>query len=143
MIEEFSVKARIQVRWRDMDPMGHVNNATYFTYWEMARAAYIDQAFEVAEPGVTTFLVASIRCDFYRPVTTREDLEVGIRLARVGKTSFDFDYELRNLSGQRLATASSVQVLFDPRSKKNVVIKNSWLERVVKVEGRYPDRKVD
>lgn len=141
MIQGYPTTARIQVRWRDMDATGHVNNAVYFTYWEMARTAYLLKTFKVREPGVTTFAVATIRCDFLSQVTAIEELEVGIRLPRVGRSSFDFEYELRGQDGRRIATASSVQVLFDYRTQEKVPITDEWLEKIARVEGKIPGRK--
>lgn len=63
--------------------------------------------------------------------------------ATAGKASFNIFYDLNSLSGKRMTTASSVQVLFDPRKKEKIIITGAWLEKIAKVEGRIPDRLAD
>ena len=62
-------------------------------------------------------------------------------MPRVGRSSFDFEYELCGEDGRRIATASSVQVLFDYRTREKVVITEEWLDRVTRTEGKRPERK--
>jgi acyl-CoA thioester hydrolase len=141
-VEGYPVSARVEVRWRDVDALGHVNNAVYFTYFEIARTRYFEEVFLARTLQDIDFILASIRCDFLSPTRHGETLEVGIRIPTVGRTSFDFDYEARALTdGRPVARAHSSQVLYDYAADRKKEITEGWLERVAAVQGRRPDRR--
>jgi acyl-CoA thioester hydrolase len=78
-VEGFPVVVPIQVRFRDLDALGHVNNAVYLTYLEVARAAY----FSRLEPdwvGKGHFILARAEVDFLRPILLEDPVEVGVRV---------------------------------------------------------------
>jgi len=140
-MEGYSVTDRIEVRWRDIDALGHVNNAVYFTYFEIARGCYFDQVFRRREfPGMTCILL-SIRCDFLSPIRHGEIVEVGVRVPSVSLTSFDFEYEARLVENARVAArAHSTQILYDRLSKKKIAITQEWLTEIAQVQGKQPHR---
>ncbi|HXG54156.1 MAG TPA: thioesterase family protein [Vicinamibacterales bacterium] len=108
---------RLDVRFRDCDPMGHVNNAVYPTYLEQARFAHwralwgIDlEALPGGTPGV---ILARLEIDYRRPAKYGEVLEVRIGLERTGRTSFTYVYEIVDALGQLVVDARSVLVMYD------------------------------
>lgn len=116
----------IRVPWRDVDAAGHVNNAVYFSYLEMARfEAYLrllrgalgrNESFrgEALDPGAIDFIIAHQSCDYRSPAFLAETLVVKVWPGRVGSTSFTFRYEIREKSTDRLvAEAETVQVMYD------------------------------
>ncbi len=138
-MEGYPVAARIDVRWRDIDALGHVNNAVYFTYFEIARARYWEEAFQAQTVRDINFIVASIRCDYLSPTRYGEMVEVGIRIPAVGRTSFDFEYEARVLQdGRPVARAQSSQVLYDYAADRKVELTKPWLDRVAAIQGARP-----
>lgn len=142
MIEGYPVSVQIDVRWRDVDALGHVNNAVYFTYLEVARTHYFERAFNARAIDDIKFMLASIRCDFLSPAYYGDTVEVGIRILSVGRTSFDFDYEVRAIQDDKaIARALSTQVLYDHAAGQKLPITEDWLDRVAAVEGQRPRRK--
>jgi acyl-CoA thioester hydrolase len=113
---EFRHKTTIDVRFRDVDMMGHVNNAVYFTYLEQARLDYF-RALLAARPelaGHPGQIVASAKIDYRAPVKLDDRLDVWIRVAETGRTSFRFLYEVRSAKTDALAAAGeTVQVVYD------------------------------
>jgi acyl-CoA thioester hydrolase len=108
---------RLEVRFRDCDPMGHVNNAVYLTYLEQARFAHWRAAwgFDVEglpadAPGV---ILARAEIDYRRPARYGDTLEVRISLDRIGRTSFSYSYEVVDQSDAIVALAKTVQVMYD------------------------------
>ncbi len=89
----FPIWERLQVRWGDMDALGHVNNAVFFTYCESARMRYFErlQLAEVTPPGQGPVL-ASASCTFRQQVRYPAELEVGLRVAEVRARSFTMEY---------------------------------------------------
>ena len=117
---------RLEVRFRDCDPMGHVNNAVYLTYLEQARFAHWRalwgfslEDLPAGSPGV---ILAHAEIDYRRPVRSGELLEVRIGVAAIGRTSFTYDYEVVDSSGGIVATARTVQVMYDYSTHKPVPV---------------------
>jgi len=115
---------RIEVRFRDCDPLGHVNNAVYLTYLEQARLFYWRSLWNFGElrdstPGV---ILARAEIDYRMPARYGQHLEVRIDLAAVGRTSFTYDYEILDEEGRTVASARTVQVMYDYSTAKPVPI---------------------
>lgn len=117
---------RLEVRFRDCDPMGHTNNAVYLTYLEQARLAhwqslwgYMPQAAQVNGRGV---ILARVECDYKRAARFGETLEVRMRVADVGRSSFKYEYEIVDAKGGIVAAAKTVQVMYDYSTEKPVMI---------------------
>lgn len=115
---------RLEVRFRDCDPMGHVNNAVYLTYLEQARFAHWRAVwgFDVEglpenAPGV---ILARAEIDYRRPARYGDTLEVRISLDRIGRTSFTYTYDIVDQDDRVVAEAKSVQVMYDYASGRPV-----------------------
>ena len=101
---------RIEIRWRDLDALGHVNNAVYATYLEEARDEWFVRALG---PGgdFWAFVLARVAIDFRRELTQDDDaLVVRTRLVRIGTSSLTFREEIVFLTGWIAAEAESVVV---------------------------------
>ncbi|MFQ6676529.1 MAG: acyl-CoA thioesterase, partial [Fidelibacterota bacterium] len=87
---DFDSFVKMETRWKDMDAVGHVNNATYLTYLESARIHYVmKRGLTDEKTDEVPFIVASIKIDFLKPVVHPAVLFVGQKIVRVGNTSFD------------------------------------------------------
>ncbi len=84
--EDFRHFTRLQTRWGDVDRIGHVNNAKYFTYEEQARTSYFEQRLNAAGQGADIIL-AHVGCDFLVQVHHPSDIDYGIRVTRIGRSS--------------------------------------------------------
>jgi len=131
----FRVHCPVEVRFRDCDPMGHVNNAVYLTYLELARFAYWKAAEIERLAGEVSYIIARVEIDFRSPAVTGEVLDVGIRVTGFGRTSFSMAYEIRDEEGQLIATAKSVQVAYDYAAGKTVPLPDEIKQRVAEFEG--------
>jgi acyl-CoA thioester hydrolase len=101
-----------QVVFRDIDAYGHVNNATFLTYFEWVRTLLW---FEIAGFGGANdigFIVARAECDYRRPVHL-EPIELCVRVGEIRNSSFETVYEIRKASGEIAATGRVVVVLYD------------------------------
>tara|TARA_R110000787_G_scaffold57455_6_gene131239 strand:- start:3170 stop:3607 length:438 start_codon:yes stop_codon:yes gene_type:complete len=85
--------ADITTRWGDVDRIGHVNNAKYFTYDEQARCLYMDQRIAAAELDLnkTQFILAHIGCDFLVQLNHPSEIDYGIRAVRLGRSSIGLE----------------------------------------------------
>ncbi len=111
----------LEVRFRDCDPMGHVNNAVYLSYLEAARFSWWRRAF--GPTGLTDhgFIVARVEIDYRQPALPGEQLLIRLRVDSLGRSSFTVAYEVLNARTRALvAEARSVQVAFDYAQGKAV-----------------------
>jgi acyl-CoA thioester hydrolase len=120
------------VRFRDLDPMGHVNNAVFLTYLEQARVAFFSQAGAATGLEDMNMVVARVEIDFKAPVRLGQEVEISVRASRFGTKSFDLDYELR-VHGAIVALAKSVQVAYDYNSRNPVPVPAEWREKLAAV----------
>ncbi|WP_435358231.1 acyl-CoA thioesterase [Haloarchaeobius sp. DFWS5] len=123
--EPFTVD--IDVRYNDVDLLGHVNNAVYVSYLEEARVEYLPEV--LGDTDALDGVIANLEIDYHRPITLEDDVHVEIAITEVGTKSVLFEYEVV-ASGDVAATASTVQVAYDVETEESREIPESWRERV-------------
>lgn len=129
----------VEVRYRDVDSMGHVNNSTYATFLEQACAVFFRNVLSERLDRVDTVLV-TLTIDFLVPITVEDDVEVRLLVTDVGTSSLTMQYEVRD--GDRVyATAETVLVLLDPASENPASLPDVWREAIDDGDGsRQSDR---
>jgi acyl-CoA thioester hydrolase len=120
---------RERVRFRDLDALGHVNNAVFLTYIESARLAFLVDLGATATFEEMHIIVARIEIDYRVPVGLGEEVAIGVLASRLGDKSFDLDYELR-VGATVVAEAKSVLVGYDYDKGETVTIPDDWRERL-------------
>jgi len=122
----------IEVRYGDLDPQGHLNNAKYLTFFEQTRVQYLIHLglFEVQQSFLEVgIILAEARLTFLQPVNYGTSLQVGARTTRLGNKSFDMVYSLQEAqSGKEFATGSAVMVTYDYRTQQTIPIPQHWRE---------------
>ena len=122
-MQRFPVVVRVPVQWGDMDALGHVNNAVYFTWFESARIALFERV-GLAITGVPEVgpILAHTRCDFLAPVRYPGEVLTGTRIERLGRTSFTMEYEAALAADPErpVARGQGVVVLIDYRDSSKV-----------------------
>lgn len=121
---------RLQVRFRDCDPLGHVNNAVYLTYLEQARfnlwkaqVGFMAKSAADNGPRGIGFILARVEVDFRAQAKYGDELDVKLSLDGFGRTSFTYTYEIVNAAtGQVVTTARTVLVRFDYDTQKPTVL---------------------
>jgi acyl-CoA thioester hydrolase len=124
---------RIEVRFRDCDPLGHVNNAVYLTYLEQARLFHWRGLWGFGldvKPSMPGVILARVEIDYRAPAKYGETLEVRLDVAAVGRTSFTYDYEILDAEGKVIASARTVQVMYDYATAKPVPIPDDIREKL-------------
>ncbi|UEX77149.1 acyl-CoA thioesterase [Spiribacter halobius] len=114
----------LQVRWGDMDALGHVNNATYFTYFEQARVAWLERLAgsggHLSPDAGSGPVVVTASCEFRLPITYPATLTVAVLAAPPGRSSIDTCYRLVDAGDQRLyALGAARMVWVDRRSGRS------------------------
>lgn len=117
------VSVTVVVQWGEMDALGHVNNARFFTWFESARIALF-QRIGVATSGPSSIgpILATTSCDFMKPVVYPKTVRVTASVSRVGDTSIAMEYLVVDDADDReiFARGTSVAVLVDYSTMKKV-----------------------
>jgi acyl-CoA thioester hydrolase len=124
-VEGFPFVHRETVRFRDLDAMGHVNNAVYLTYLEQARLTFLDERGLVQAPDAPGMILARVEIDFRAQVGGGETVEIGVRPARLGRKSFELDHRFE-ASGRHVADACSVLVAYDYEAQRSIELPGAW-----------------
>ena len=139
----WTVTSPLRPRFRDTDAMGHINNAVYVTYLEVARQEYWRAFRKDEDYRVVPFILARVEIDFRSEALMREMLELAIRCSHVGTKSFGFEYEIREAATRRLVVAArSVQVFYDYATKQSHPCPPEMRARLEAFEGRTLTREV-
>lgn len=109
----------VQLRFRDLDAMGHVNNVVYLTYCELARTQfYMKHAFKRSLHDID-FILAHADIDYVSAAEWGDRIEVSVWPTKIGESSFTLAYEIREMRSDRLlAKSTSVQVSYDYDKKQ-------------------------
>jgi acyl-CoA thioester hydrolase len=131
--KDFHFIKTIESRWRDMDAIRHINNATYLNYFETTRVEYLSTlGFDLIRwESDSSVILASMKIDYLKQSTYPSIYEIGCRITRLGKKSFDilsviFDSE----SGLPIVAGIFTLVTFDYKTQQTIpindAIKNSY-----------------
>lgn len=120
----------IEVRFRDLDALGHVNNAVFFTYFEEGRKNFSKHIFQVSDPSDFTFILAHIRCDYLKPIKFYDDIALQMWVKHIGTRSFSFGYKLTDPKDPSMvyATGESVQVCYDYTADSSMPVPDAMRE---------------
>lgn len=124
----YSYETDIDVRLRDIDFMGHVNNAIYATFLEEAREAYFADVIGVSLTDIGTVL-ATMTIDYAKPIEADDTVSVAMGITNIGTSSLPIEYEIR-ADGETAATAETVQVLIDGDTGQAKPIPDKWRTRI-------------
>ena len=134
----FKHKTPIQVRFKDIDALGHVNNANHLTYLELARISYfnavIGHNINWNEKGI---ILARVIMDFKMPVMLNDDVHVYTTCSKIGTKSFELEYlMIKDDAGKEitLASATTVMVCYDYSLKRSMPMPPEWKEKLQKFE---------
>lgn len=127
-MDSFRFDVELPVRYRDLDSLGHVNNAVYATYLEQARIRYFDHVLEVPFEA-REMVLAHLDVDFSQPVTLEEgSVRVECGVTDLGESSIHMAYQVdAGEASSPAATAESVQVAWDGAGSRPVP--GAWRER--------------
>jgi acyl-CoA thioester hydrolase len=129
----------IEVRYGDLDPQGHVNNAKHLTYFEQARIHYMielglftrDQSF--MQIGV---IVADVHITYLEPIYFGQNIKVGVHAAKLGSKSMTWEQNIVDTdTGREAARGEVILVTYDYKDEKTIPVPPDWRERITAFEG--------
>ena len=129
----------IEVRYGDLDPQGHLNNAKYLTYFEQARVQYFIKL-GLYTPGQSFMdigvILAEAKVTFLAPVEYGVPIKVGVSIRKFGNKSMRVEQRIVHAeSGEILASGHVIVVAFDYRVQKTIPIPDEMRKKIVEFEG--------
>lgn len=134
--DSFKYKTVIEMRFADLDMMGHVNNAIYFTYMEIGRTKYWKHAINW-DWKTTGVVIGQASIDYVAPIFLGDKINMYVRTSRIGTTSFDLEYLIvKDENGKEVicSRGKTVCVAYDYTSKKPSPIPEKEREKMVRFE---------
>ena len=130
---KFSIE--LPVQFRDIDVMGHVNHATYLQYMETARVELARSLGHVTEGFRSSFILASARCEFKKPITDERCITVTVWVSRIGDRSWGLDYFIHGLRRIEYAVGRTIQVAYDYKTRSAVQISGQLKKELARHRG--------
>ena len=138
-MSDFKHSTPIQIRFKDIDKLGHVNNANHLTYFELARMKYSDNVLGKVDWTKNGFILASAKVDYKQPIYLDDKITVLPRTSKMGTKSFEMEHLIvRKAEDGKdviLASGASVLVCMNYETGKTIEIPAEWKERVSVYEG--------
>jgi acyl-CoA thioester hydrolase len=137
LLKHCPVVIETPVAWGQMDAFRHLNNTTYFRFFESARIAYFERLslLEYMEATGVGPILAATNCRFKIPLTYPDTVSIGVRVSEIAEDRFTQDYYVVSQQHQRVAAeGSGLIVCFDYRQNKKAPIPAELKERIQQLE---------
>lgn len=124
---DYKVFYPISTRWSDNDIYGHVNNVTYYSYFDTAANRYLieEGGLDIGDSSIVGYVVSS-GCEYHAPITYPEPVEAGLRVDRLGNSSVQYGLAIFRQGGdEAVAHGHFVHVFVNRAENKSVPIPES------------------
>ena len=141
IIDNIKHRLPIQIRFNDIDSLGHVNNAIYLTYFDLGKSAYFQTVRStIIDWSKIDIVVANVNIDYHSPTFMYEKLEVRTQVSSIGNKSLKMAQQLINIeTGELKSTCKTVMVGYHPESKLSKLISEEWRNAIEEYEGKKFD----
>lgn len=135
-VDQFRFSHDVEVRFRDLDGMAHVNNAVFATYFETARIRYMTEISRMMganadTPSGQSFILLDLYCRYVDQVSYGELLKVHVRVSKIGGKSFEISYLITSRDdGRTVAYGHTTQVGFDYATGTTIEVSDDFRRAV-------------
>ena len=134
IISSFNHSCAIQIRFKDIDKQGHVNNAVHLTYFEVARTAYFKNVLRKNNDWIETgIILAATNIVYKAPILLSDELLCYTKITRFGAKSFDVEHLLvieKEGIFTLVAQGTSTMVCFDYKTNQTILVPSEWIASV-------------
>ena len=129
-------KTPIQIRFKDVDRLGHVNNANHITYFELARVEYFNTVMKEIKIDWDneSLILAKIEMDYKQPILLDDKIFVYTWVSRIGSKSFDMTCSIvKETNGQEREVAKGLAIIvcFNYKTNQSILIPESWKAKMI------------
>ena len=135
---DFHFHIPLEIRYGDLDPQWHVNNARYLSYLEQGRLAYLLRLglWDGQDFNQLGMIVADVHIAYLAPILLWQKVRLEMRTARLGNKSLTFEYQIVDEpTGQVLARAESVMVAYNYTAHSSIPLPDEWRQKITRFEG--------
>ena len=137
----YKFKTPIYIRFSDLDAFGHVNNAVYLTFFEIARTDYFKEIIQW-DWNETNLILGKSEINYLKPLKLGDEIFCYVRTSRIGNSSFDVDYVIVKLTEtgeeQTCTTGQTVCIHYDYKAYKSIAIPEEEKRKMMEFEGFRP-----
>lgn len=108
----------IQLRYGDLDTLGHVNNAVYLTYFELGRVLFFRKYLREFDVNSIAFVIARAEINFRKSIRITDDVLLETRIEDVGNTSFNFGHRLVSRDGKTVFCEGKIVAVSIDKDRK-------------------------
>ncbi len=136
-LKDFRHRAEVQLRFNDIDILGHVNNTVYLSLYDLGKARYM----EAVNKGRVNWqrvesIIANINCSFVNQMRFGDEIRVYTRCIALGHKSYTLEQVLADHSGDIKSVCRTVMVAYDPDLRQAVEVSEEWRRNVEEFEGK-------
>ena len=136
--EHFRHSIPIQIRFNDIDAIGHINNNIYFSYFDLGKTYYFEDlraSFVSWTEGI--IVVARIETDFLSPIYYKESIVVDTKISKIGTKSATLLQQIRSIRTQEIkCRCKSIIVAYDAKLQSSMDIPDIWRDAISAYEGK-------
>ncbi|NEU07144.1 acyl-CoA thioesterase [Flavihumibacter sp. R14] len=135
-LNNFHYKTPVAIRFADIDAFGHVNNAVYMTYFEIARSNYWNEVIHW-DWGKMGIIIGRAEITYLKPIVLKDEIFAYVRTSRIGNSSFDLDYILVRMTNgveEICTTGSTTCVSFDYGLNTSAAIPDEHRSKMMEFE---------
>lgn len=138
--EIFKHQIPIQVRFNDLDLLGHVTNAVYQVYYSQAGVSYFQNVMEDdVQSCDTNFVMATITIDYHKSIMFHSKIAVQTRVERLGRKSFSFISQIVDVeTGELYSRMHAQEICYSRKLKETVPMPDKWRKRILAYEPTPP-----
>ncbi len=136
--ETFKASLPIQIRFNDIDALGHINNNSYFSYFDLGKTDYFEtiKGSSIIDWTDGLIVIARIEIDFFSPIYYRETIAVDSKVISLGDKSGVFLQQIRNTkNGEIKCRCKSIFVAYNADTQSSMHIPEIWRNAISEYEG--------
>lgn len=136
-LSEFYHSVDLQIRFNDIDILGHLNNTVYFSFYDTGKAYFFEHLMGKMDWQRVESVIANVDCCYIAPIYFGEEIAVYSRCAAVYDRSFVIQQVIvEKRTGEIKSAAETVMVSFDPATKKSKDMRPEWREALLRASGQ-------
>jgi len=130
-VSEYAFAAHTRVGFSDTDAQGVVYYGRYNPYFDLARVEYLRSIGLLAFDGAGEFVMRANDVEYFAPARFDDELEIHVRVARIGRTSITFEFAAYRLPERTLmVTAHQTLVYIDPKTREPIPIPDEYRSKL-------------
>ncbi len=140
MLPDFHHITPYRIPFADLDMMQHVNHRAYIRWAETTRSEYFVEILGEKINGTRGLILVNVAFTYERQLTFREPVLIGTRVARIGRRSIDFAYEIFSESQQQITTRGrTTMVAYNYLDHESLLVPPEWREKIAAYEHKLPE----